>query len=347
MFKSAPTPAAAHQAHRTGEHAWLRRLARSITLTGVLALATTGAALANEITLRAVSAFADGSRFSATFEKFIAKVNAEGKDHIRINYLGGGGKVMNPFEVGNAIRTGVVEIAQVPGAFYASLMPEADAMKLIELNMLELRANGGMDLLQELHNRKVNAHYLARTIGYVPFHIYTNKPITGPDLTGQRMRITPVYRAFFQAMGATVVQTAPGEVFTALERRVVDGYGFNPSITEFGWQEVTRYRVDPGFYDGDLGILVNLTVWNKLTPQQRAILERAGGWAEGYAFGSEPANLAEDYRKQREAGIKTIEFEGEVRKRFLELAKTEGWKAVRQQSPETAERMYKLFTRQP
>ena len=40
------------------------------------------------------------------------------------------------------------------------------------------------------------------------------------------MRITPDYRDFFQTLGATVVQTPPGEVYTALERGVVDGYGW-------------------------------------------------------------------------------------------------------------------------
>ena len=96
-----------------------------------------------------------------------------------------------------------------------------------------------------------------------PFHLYLTKPITKPDLTGFKIRITPVYRDFFTALGATVVQTAPGEVYTALERGVVDGYGWPiGGIFDFGWHEKTKYRVDPGFYtrrgidphqQGDLG----------------------------------------------------------------------------------------------
>jgi TRAP-type transport system periplasmic protein len=34
---------------------------------------------------------------------------------------------MPPFEVGNAVRTKVVDIANVPGAFYTNLLPEAEA----------------------------------------------------------------------------------------------------------------------------------------------------------------------------------------------------------------------------
>ena len=97
------------------------------------------AAAAAEVTLRAVSAFNEGTRFSRNFERFVEKVNAEGKGVVQIRYIGGGGKVMNPFEVGNAVRSGVVDMANVTAAFYTNLMPEGDALKLAEPTIQELR----------------------------------------------------------------------------------------------------------------------------------------------------------------------------------------------------------------
>ena len=38
---------------------------------------------------RAVTSFAEGTQFSKNFERFIEKVNADGKGVIRINYIGG------------------------------------------------------------------------------------------------------------------------------------------------------------------------------------------------------------------------------------------------------------------
>jgi len=67
-------------------------------------------ALAQEVTLRAVTAFAEKTTYSRGFEKFIERVNSEGKGKIQINYIGGP-KAMPPFEVGNALKTGVVDIA--------------------------------------------------------------------------------------------------------------------------------------------------------------------------------------------------------------------------------------------
>src|SRR3972149_6962680 len=98
--------------------------------------------LAQEVTLRAVTAFAEKTAYSRGFEKFIDRVNAEGKGVIQINYIGGP-KAMPPFEVGNALKGGVVDIANVTGAFYTNLMPEADAWKLTENPMSEIRKNGG------------------------------------------------------------------------------------------------------------------------------------------------------------------------------------------------------------
>ena len=240
-----------------------------------------GIAGAQEVTLKGITSFAEKTFYSRGFEKFIDKVNADGKGMIQINYIGGP-KAMPPFEVGNALKSGVVDIANVTGAFYTNVMPEADAWKLTERPMAELRKNGGFDYMAKLYDQKMNAVFLARHIDDNPFHLYLTKPIDKPDLTGLKLRITPVYRDFFQALGATVVQTAPGEVYTALERGVVDGYGWPiTGIFDLGWQEKTKYRVDPGFYNAEVSILINKTTLDKLNAAQRKVILRCGGLARG------------------------------------------------------------------
>ena len=214
-------------------------------LLGASALLLANTSMAEEVTLRAVSSFTENTTYSRPFERFIARVNEDGKGILRINYVGGP-KAMPPFEVGNALKSGVIDIANATGAFYTNVMPEADAWKLAERPMSELRQNGGYAAMATLYAQKLNAIFLARLVDNNPFHLYVNKPITTADLTGLKLRVTPVYRDFFQALGGTVVQTAPGEVYTALERGVVDGYGWPlTGIFDLGWNEKTKYRVDP------------------------------------------------------------------------------------------------------
>ena len=198
------------------------------------------------MTLKAVTSFAEKTQFSKNFERFIDKVNADGKGKVQINYIGGP-RAMPPFEVGNAVRTKVVDIANVTGAFYTNLMPEADALKLISKSAAEQRKDGTFAFIEQLHNQKLNAHYLARQFHNVPFHIYLNKKIDKLDFTGLKIRVTPVYKDIVEALGGTTVTTAPGEVYTALERGVVDGYGWPiTGIFDLGWEKVTKFRDGAG-----------------------------------------------------------------------------------------------------
>ena len=303
-----------------------------------------GIAGAQEVTLKGITSFAEKTFYSRGFEKFIDKVNAEGKGKIQINYIGGP-KAMPPFEVGNALKGGVVDIVNATGAFYTNVFPEADAWKLTERPMAELRKNGGFDYMAKLYAEKMNAVFLARHIDDNPFHLYLTKAITKPDLTGLKLRITPVYREFFQALGATVVQTPPGEVYTALERGVVDGYGWPiTGIFDLGWHERTKFRVDPGFYSAEVSILINKASLEKLNPEQRKVILDAAAWLEGQAAETAKEN-ATDMAKQQAAGIQVIEFKGADGEAFRAKAYETGWAGIIAKSPENGPKLRELFSK--
>ena len=320
-------------------------MCKRIALGLAAAISICSSGFAQEVTLRAVTAFAEKTTYSRPFEKFIEQVNAEGKGIIQINYIGGP-KAMPPFEVGNALKAGVVDIANTTGAFTTNVMPESDAWKLTERPMSELRKNGGYDYMAKLYAEKMNAIFLARLVDNNQFHLYLNKPISTPDLTGLKIRITPVYRDFFQALGATVVQTPPGEVYTSLERGVVDGYGWPiTGIFDLGWHEKTKYRVDPGFYTVEVSILVNKTTWDKLSDAQKAVLRKAAERGEAEAAAEFGAENAKDTKRQAEAGIQTIKFDGAVAEAYRAKAYQAGWEGVIKQSPEHGPKIKEFFAK--
>src|SRR4051794_10366415 len=314
----------------------VKSLAGATIIAGLLALSAPAAA--QEVTLRAVSSFAEGTEFSRNFERFIEKVNNDGKGIIKINYIGGP-RAMPPFEVGNAVRTRVVDIANVTGAFYTNLMPEADGFKLISKPMAEQRRNGTWEFINQLHNQKLNAQYLARQFHNVPFHIYLNKKPEKLDFSGLKIRVTPVYKDIVEAMGGTAITTAPGEVYTALERGVVDGYGWPVSgIFDLGWEKVTKYRLEPAFYSVEVNVLVNLDTWKSLTDAQRKVLNDAALWLEGLDA-ENVAVVASEREKQAKAGIQSIDFGPEESKKFLEKANEVAWQSVLKRAPETGAKL--------
>jgi TRAP-type C4-dicarboxylate transport system substrate-binding protein len=291
----------------------------------VAALATP--ALAEEVTLRGVTAFAGGTTFSRPFEAFVERVNETGKGIVQINYVGGP-EAVPTFELGNAVSAGVVDIANNTTAFYTNLLPLGDALHLATNTIQDQRANGCFELVDQLHQDQMNVKYLARTGDNIQFHLYLTKPIEGTDLSGLTLRTTPVYRAMFETLGATPVRTAPGEVYTALERGAIDGYGWPiQGVMDLGWDEQTKYRVDPGFYQVDVNFLVNLDRWNELSDEAKAVLEEAALWIE--AKNSENITINEsEAARQAEAGIEVINFEGETAESWLATAQSAGWAAI-------------------
>jgi TRAP-type C4-dicarboxylate transport system substrate-binding protein len=301
-------------------------------------------AIAQEATLKVVSAFPENTLYVKRLESWIERANQEGRGTLRLTFIGGP-KAIPTFEVGNAVRTGVVDIAMSTGAYYTNMFPESDALKLTQIPIAEQRKNGAYEYINKIWNQKGNMLYLARIVQWQPFHLYLNKKIDRPDLAGLKIRVTPVYREFFTALGATVMQTAPGELYTALERGVVDGYGWPiGGIFDLGWQEKTKFRVDPGFYDAEVSLIVNLDTWKKLTPAQRDLLTR-----QALAFEAQNdfwKTYAEDeIKRQAQAGIQVIRFDGAPGQQYVDRAYETAWAAVIKASPEHGPKLRELFAR--
>jgi len=301
-------------------------------------------ALAQEVTLRLVSAFPENQFYVKRTVEWIEKVNKEGKGVVHINFIGGP-KAIPTFEVGNAVKTGVVDMALTTGAYYTNLMPEADALKLAEVPATEQRKNGAFELINKIWAEKANMAYLARVVDFTPFHLYLNKKIDKPDLTGLKIRITPVYRDFFQAMGASVMTTAPGEVYTALERGVIDGYGWPiHALFDLNWQEKTKYRVDPGFYNAEVSLVANLDKWKALPPKARDYLNRQAIAYEAQNDFWKSYNENEK-KRQAEAGIQTISFDAATSRAYVEKAKEVGWAGAIKASPQYGEQLKKVLAK--
>lgn len=318
-----------------------RPLLSSLFAAALLAVGAT-AAHAQEVTLRAINAFQEGTYFAENFEAFVKKVNEEGKGLVQIRYIGGP-KAIPTMEQGAALRNGVVDMAHTTAAFTAGVVPELMALNYATRPHHELRANGGIDYLNSIMARQ-NLMYFARTGDQVPYHIYLTKPIDKPDLKGLKIRIAPIYREFFQTLGASVVQTAPGEVYTALERGVVDGYGWPVlGLFDMGWQNVTKYRVDPGFYVMELGIQFNKNAWEKLNPEQKAFLEKQRDWLEQMSLEKSVADVERDLKRQTQAGIQPITFSDADRQAFLQQSLDKGWEGVLKASPQHGAKLRELM----
>jgi len=304
---------------------FMQRLAASV----LLAVAT-GAAWAQETTLNAVLFVPRNTTFGEIFIRFVDQVNKEGKGLVQIKLVGGPDAIPT-FEQGNAVKNGVIDIASVAPTFYTNICPECDAQILAPQLTPQLKKTPFWGLLQKYTNQKLNAHLLSSYGDGVGFHIWTNKPPTGGSLKGMRLRTTPNYSPLFSVLGVSQVQTAPGEVLTALERGVVDGYGW-PAIGMFdlGWGAHTKYRLDPAFYNVIVNVVVNLNKWKSLRDDQRAFMNRMAGWLEDENIRWTSERKAADEKRLKEAGIQIVDLGANHRK----VAFDAYWEALSKRAPE-------------
>lgn len=301
------------------------------------------AAHAQETQLRAAVFVPANTSFAEMFGRFVSKVNAEGKGLVQITLVGGPSAVPS-FEQGNAVRTGVLDMAAVPPSFYANVMPEADAVILSPLTFKQQRQSGAWDALNKISNQKMNAWYLGAYGEGVPFHVWTTKPPQGNSLQGWKLRTVPNYTAFFNALGAIPITMPPGELKTALERGVVDGYGWpSVGIFDLGWGADTKYRIDPGFYNVVVNVLINQNKWKSLRDDQRDFLTKAAEWMESENAAWAKEKNGSELKRQNEAGIKSVSMGPE----YVKTAYEAYWTDLTKRAPESIKVLRPLLDRKP
>jgi TRAP-type C4-dicarboxylate transport system substrate-binding protein len=112
---------------------------------------------------------------------------------------------------------------------------------------------------------------------------------------------------FYDSLGATLAPVAPAEVFTALERGVIDGTGFpNLGLTDLGWERLLKYRIFPTFWQGDISLIVNADSWKKLDPKARDLIETTVVSAEKSAHEFFQTEVQKEEAKLKAAGMKDV-----------------------------------------
>jgi TRAP-type C4-dicarboxylate transport system substrate-binding protein len=307
-----------------------------------------GPAQAQPVTLKAVTAWpktASEYKAFATFvdaaEQLVAK---KYPGELKIQYIGGPEAVKTPDQV-QAAQRGMVDMVFTTNAYYVSLLPEVDALKLSAFTPAEERTKGAWAYGNQLHE-KIGLYYLARLGLGTQFHLYLKKPIKSADLKGFNIRVSPMYLQVIKGLGGNPVVIPPTEVYAALERNVVDGYCWpSVGIGDWGWQKQTKYVVDPGFYQVPNPLLMNLKTWNGLPRKLQDLLTDAAAESEKKVV----ADFDELAKKERpnllKEGIQVIDLPPAEKEKFLKVAYDEGWKDILGKSPQTGAKLKELLTK--
>ncbi|OGP73911.1 MAG: hypothetical protein A2V86_03565 [Deltaproteobacteria bacterium RBG_16_49_23] len=322
-----------------------------VGLFALILLATQyGLAKAQTVTLKAVTAWPKAASeykaftvFTDLVEQTVAK---KYPGELKIQYIGGPEAVKTPDQV-PALQRGMVDMVYTSSAYYTNVLPEVDSLKLTNYIPSEERANGAWGYINDLHEKKLGIYYLARIGLDIRFHLYLKgKTIKSADLKGLNIRVSPLYLQAIKGLGGNPVVIPPTEVYSALERNVVDGYCWpSVGIRDWGWQKHTQYVVDPGFYNVPNPLLINGKVWNQLPQKLRDLLTEAAIEAEKRVVA-----LFDDLAKQErplllKEGIQVIDLPPAEKEKFLKIAYEEGWKDILEKRPLEGAKLKELLTK--
>jgi TRAP-type C4-dicarboxylate transport system substrate-binding protein len=330
---------------------------KALRFAAALGLACSASAFGAD-TITATHVFPASLVYSRSFLEFVKKANAAGQGVFAIQ-VRGGPEAIPMMEQPGAVRSGVVDMVYSACAFYAAQVPECDAVSASTIDGPTARKNGGMDLLNRIHQKRIGVYNLGWVDSGIRFNLWsTREPKLDSsghiDIHGFKVRGNPIYNAFLtNYLGAQVININSPDLYTALERGTVEITAWTQiGLMDLNWDRFLKYRILPEFFSTDLHILVNLKKWNSLSPKTREILQRVAIEHEVSSLRELQALWKKEEAELKRRGVKTVAQSPEASKRFVEGARSASLARMKERMEksgglENFERVVQLFTPGP
>ena len=293
--------------------------------------------------------------YTKSFLEFVKKANAAAGGAFTIN-VRGGPEAIPMMEQSGAARSGVVDMVYSPCAFYAGAVPECDAVSASSIDGPTARKNGGLELLNQIHQKRTGLVLLGWVDSGIRFHLWSTKepkltPAGAIDIKGFKIRGNAIYNAFLtNYLGASVININATEIYTALERGTVDMMGWTQiGLMDLNWDRYIKFRIQPEFFQTDLMIIMNQKKWESLSPKTREILARAVAEHEVASLQALQALWKTEEAELAKRGIKIVAQSAAEAKKFVAGARAASLARMKERMEkaggmENYDRVVKLFT---
>ena len=182
---------------------------------------------------------------------------------------------------------------------------------------------GGKELARELYGR-FNVFYIG-AVWHGMESIPSKKPLRSvADLKGVKMRIPEgLNQEIFNRIGAAPVNIPGSEVYTSLDRGVIDAtdWGTLGMNVDLGYHKIAPYQIYPGFHSLPMAdVAVNADRWKELPDDLKVIVEAAvRDFARNMIQQMELADAAAA-RVAKEQGAEFVTWSKAERRRFRVIA---------------------------
>jgi TRAP-type C4-dicarboxylate transport system substrate-binding protein len=249
----------------------------------------------------------------------------------------------------NQVLSGVADIAFVTPGYTPTVFPR---IGIAELPYLSKDAEHATRIMHALYDKYIADDFKnVKMIAYwaVDSHaIQSVKPITSlEDLKGKKIRSpSSVQSDVVKALGAVPVNMPITNVYTSLERGVIDAFFAGPSASfSFKLNEVVK-AITTGGPGGNLPLIIvmNKKSYEALSPEHKKIIDETSGFALGLrgakAYDAQGAKNLELARKRPD--VQLLQFSEAEQAKVHKAAEPmiEAWIAAREKQGIKAREMY-------
>ncbi|WP_300465151.1 TRAP transporter substrate-binding protein [Desulfobacula sp.] len=235
-----------------------------------------------------------------------------------------GGELVPPLQVFDAVSQGkVVQCGSTAPYYYAGKVPESQFYSDYPFGMPHrgkmawLLEGGGMELFREIY-KPHNLHPIMMLSTGTQMGGWFRKEINSlADLKGLKMRIPGLAGKVMARAGVNVVNLPGSEVYTALERGVIDATEWVTPLYDYrlGLYQAAKYCYYPAWHEPatTVPLVVNTTAWAELPDDLKAIVDMACAESVSWTLARADAQNGQFLRKMvDEKGVKLLPFPDDV-----------------------------------
>lgn len=294
--------------------------------------------------LRALNAFAPNFVFSREIAQpfFDGVRQASGG---ALTFRVGGPDVVPFAEQLQPTAAGAFELLFTHPAYHSGTTAIGLAMDAVAADPTKRRDAGVVDFVDR-HYQKLGLKVLAVVpTGSKGFQYISKAPLkaASPSLAGLKVRGTVSYHPMIRALGGSPVVMGGGEVYSALEKGVIDAAAWGlTGVLDFKWNEVAKHYARPSFGQASLYVLMNLRAWQGLGNDGQKLLQDQARRLEADSVRRFDALAAAEEAQMKQLGMQETRFPAADASR-LELLWEQGvWEIARAKNGAEADEMRQL-----
>lgn len=302
------------------------------------------------VVLKAGGAWPSSSAVAKAYFKFIEMVNENGKGQLKIKWIGGP-EFFKEQDLPMAASSGVLDIVMTAPGYLSSAVPAAGIIGDYPLYRSYDKAVNTFYSINEIVSPLYEKNLKIKPICEVflaPFYLFTKKKVTSVEgIKGLKIRAHGGLVPFIVAeLGGSPVTTPTTEVYTALERGLIDGATRNlAAYISFKEYEYAKYGIDSIVTWASAHAFISLRAWNKLSEAQQKILEKTGREATAYDAEYWGEVNKKFINKLKELGVEFTKLSPDQESLLMESIKQGANKGAEKLSPEYADKIIESFER--